>query len=133
LIAQECRPVQELAELVPIRSWLDAEGRTIFDFGQNIGGYVAFVGMGEAGARVLLEHAEFLDKDGNFYNVNYRSAEAIIDYTFAGGAVEDYRPTFTFLGFRYARATVEGGVRLDTIVAVPITSVPHAAASFSSA
>lgn len=133
LIPQECRPVQELAELVPIRSWLDAEGRTIFDFGQNIGGYVAFVGMGEPGARVLLEHAEILDKDGNFYNVNYRSAEAIVDYTFAGEAVEDYRPIFTFQGFRYARATIEGGVRLDKVVAVPITSVPHAAASFSSA
>ncbi|KRA98027.1 alpha-L-rhamnosidase [Devosia sp. Root685] len=133
LVAQECAPVQELPALQTIRSWQDAEGRTVYDFGQNIGGYIAFVGHGDAGAKVLFEHAEILDKHGNFYNVNFRSAEAVVEYTFAGQGAETYRPTFTFQGFRYARATISGNAAIDAIEAVPITSVPNPTASFSSA
>ncbi|HEY8575383.1 MAG TPA: family 78 glycoside hydrolase catalytic domain [Devosia sp.] len=133
LLLQECTPVREMPGLQPIRSWQDDQGRTIYDFGQNIGGYIAFAGRGGAGAKVLFEHAEILDKDGNFYNVNYRSAEAVVEYTFAGQGTETYRPTFTFQGFRYARATVTGTVQIETIEAVPITSVSTPTASFTSA
>ena len=48
------------------RSWQDAEGRTVYDFGQNAAGYVAFTVKGEAGARVIVEHAEMLDHNGQF-------------------------------------------------------------------
>ena len=133
LVAQECAPVREMPALPPVKSWADDEGRTVYDFGQNIGGYIAFSGAGAAGARVRFEHAEILDKDRQFYNVNYRSAEAVVEYTFAGTGVEHYRPTFTFQGFRYARATVTGGASIDEIAAVPITSVPVATAEFTSA
>ncbi|MCR6634473.1 alpha-L-rhamnosidase [Devosia sp.] len=133
LVAQECAPVQELQALQSIHSWRDAEGRTVYDFGQNIGGYIAFAGHGDAGASVLFEHAEILDKDGNFYNVNFRSAEAVVEYTFAGQGTETYRPTFTFQGFRYARATISGTATIDAIEAIPITSVPNPTASFTSA
>lgn len=133
LIAQECLPVRELPALEPVKSWRDAQGRTVYDFGQNIGGYVAFSGRGTAGAHVLFEHAEILDKDGSFYNVNFRSAEARVEYIFAGEGREDYRPTFTFQGFRYARATITGEATIEVIAAVPITSVPTPTASFTSA
>ena len=133
LVAQECAPVVEMAGFTPTRVWQDAEGRTVYDFGQNIGGYVAFAGHGDAGAKVLFEHAEILDKDGAFYNVNFRSAAALIEYTFGGQGTETYRPTFTFQGFRYARATITGKAAIDTIEAIPITSVPNPTASFSSA
>jgi alpha-L-rhamnosidase len=133
LVAQECAPVQEMDALVPIKTWTDAQGRHVYDFGQNIGGYVAFSGQGAAGAQVRFEHAEVLDKDGAFYNVNYRSAEAVVEYTFAGQGIEHYRPTFTFQGFRYVRATVTGDAAIEHITAVPITSVPVATAGFTSA
>jgi alpha-L-rhamnosidase len=133
LVAQECAPVREMPELAAIKTWQDAEGRTVYDFGQNIGGYVAFSGTGQAGTSILVEHAEVLDRDGSFYNVNYRSAEAKVEFVFAGKGVESYRPTFTFQGFRYARLTLSGLARLDSVVAVPITSVPHATATFTSA
>ena len=133
LVAQECDPVKEMPGLQPVRSWVDGEGRTIFDFGQNIGGYVSMMGHGASGAKILFEHAEILDKDGAFYNVNFRSAEAVVEYTFAGQGRETYRPTFTFQGFRYARATITGDATIEAIEAVPITSVPTPAARFSSA
>lgn len=133
LVAQECAPVVEMAPLPSIKSWKDDQGRTVYDFGQNIGGYVAFEGHGAAGAKVLFEHAEILDKSGAFYNVNYRSAQAVVEYTFSGQGREAYRPTFSFQGFRYARATITGEATIETIVAVPITSVPNPTARFTSA
>lgn len=122
LIAQECSPVRELPVLVPIKSRQDDQGRTVHDFGQNIGGYVAFTGRGAAGSQVLFEHAEILDKDGSFYNVNYRSAEARVEYTFAGEGREEYRPTFTFQGFRYVRVTISGDAAIEFITARPYRS-----------
>ena len=132
LIAHETTPVRELTPLAPVKSWTDGEGRTIHDFGQNVGGYVAYAVQGKAGATVTVEHAEVLDKDGNFYNVNYRTAEAMTHYTLAGGGVEHYRPHFTFQGYRYARVTVEGEATVTEMASVPISSVTEQTASFTS-
>ena len=49
-----------------------------------------------------LSFAEVLDKNGNFYNENYRSAKALYHYTCKDGA-QTYKPLLTFFGFRYAR------------------------------
>ncbi len=132
LIPHETAPVRELAPFAPIRSWQDGEGRTLHDCGQNAAGYVAFTVVGEAGARVIVEHAEIVDRDGVFDNRNYRSAEARIAYTLKGGGPERYRPMFTFQGFRYARVTIEGRAEVTQIEAVPISSVHTPSAAFSS-
>ncbi len=132
LIPHETTPVRELEPLPVVRSWTDAESRIVYDFGQNSGGYVAFSVTGPAGARVLVEHAEVLDKDGQFYNGNFRTAEARLEYTLAGQGEEHYRPHFTFQGFRYARVTLEGGAKLISIVSVPISSVTEVKSSFTS-
>ena len=65
LIPHEVTPVKELEPLKAIGSTTDGEGRTVYDFGQNSGGYVAMTVKGERGARVIVEHSEILDKDGN--------------------------------------------------------------------
>jgi alpha-L-rhamnosidase len=132
LVPHETTPVRELAPLDPIKSWVDADGRTVYDFGQNIGGYVAFTVSGAAGNTVHVEHAEVLDQQGQFYNVNFRTAEAQLTYTLAGQGEEQYRPHFTFQGFRYARVTTTGSATLRQIQSVPISSVTEAKASFSS-
>lgn len=133
LVPHETTPVRELAPLAVIKQWTDAEGRTVYDFGQNSGGYVAFDVTGEAGAVVTVEHAEVLNQDGEFYNVNFRTAAARLEYTLSGKGREHYRPYFTFQGFRYARVTLAGNARLDGIVSVPISSVTEVKASFTSA
>ena len=122
LIAHEIAGVKELQPFAPVCEKKDAEGRTIYDFGQNVGGYVTFSVEGEAGASVLVEHSEILDLEGNFNNANYRLAEARIEYTLKGDGIEHYRPTFTFQGFRFARVTLTGRATLRTIASVPITS-----------
>lgn len=133
LIPHETRPVRELAPIAPILSWTDSEGRTAYDFGQNHAGYVAFSVSGERGARVVVEHGEVLDKDGQFYNGNYRTAEARLDYTLSGSGDEHYRPVFTFQGYRYVRVTISGNAKLGHIESIPISSVRDVTATFTSA
>ena len=74
----------------------------MIDFGQNMTGYVEFKIRGKAGDTVKIDCAEILDKDGNFYNANYRSAKSLIEYTLKDGE-QTYKPLYTFFGFRYIR------------------------------
>lgn len=122
LVAQEAGPVRELPPLDAEKSWSDDKGRSLYDFGQNCGGYVAFSVKGQAGASVTVEHAEILDGQGRFENANYRTAAATTTYTLKGEGVEHYRPTFTFQGYRYARVTILGDAEIVSIKSVPISS-----------
>ena len=131
LIPHEAPPVRELDALPVRKQWTDEDGRTVYDFGQNAGGYVAFTVSGDPGARVIVEHAEILDENGVFYNGNLRTAECRLEYTLKGGANESYRPHFTFQGFRYVRVTIEGQAEIGEISLVPISSVYPVAGAFS--
>lgn len=122
LIAHEISGVKELSELHVVAESQDEEGRTVYDFGQNAGAYVAITVEGERGARVLIEHSEILDGQGQFNNANYRSAEAKLEYVLKGGEPEHYRPIFTFQGFRYARVQILGHAKLLSIKSIPISS-----------
>ncbi|WP_342239826.1 family 78 glycoside hydrolase catalytic domain [Inquilinus sp. OTU3971] len=132
LVAHETTPVRELPPLAPVASWTDAEGRTVYDFGQNVAGYVRTTIRGRAGAEVRVEHSEVLGPDRHFDNRNYRRAEAETRYTLGGGDVETYAPHFTFHGFRYARVTLSGEAEVEAIRSIPISSVPDPAGGFTS-
>ncbi|MFT4184178.1 MAG: family 78 glycoside hydrolase catalytic domain [Rhizobium sp.] len=131
LVAHETAPVKELPPIAPVETWNDEEGRTIYDFGQNAGGYVRYKVYGAAGAEVQVEHSEVLGPDRHFDNRNYRTAAAHTIYTLRGGADETYAPYFTFQGFRYARVTIKGDAKIVTIASVPISSVPKPAGGFT--
>ncbi len=130
LVPHEIAPVRELAPIPPRRSWSDAEGRMILDFGQNVAGYVRYRVRGEAGSTVQVEHSEVLDPDGALDNRNYRGARGATRYTLKGDGEESYAPSFTWMGYRYARISVEGQAEVDAITSVPISSVPEAAGGF---
>ena len=98
LVAHEAAPVRELSALAPVDQWRDAEGRLVYDFGQNVGGYVRYTVRGKAGAKVRVEHSEVLGPDRYFDNRNYRTAVAETHYTLAGEGDETYAPYFTFQG-----------------------------------
>src|SRR2546429_1679897 len=69
--------------------------------GQNMVGWIRFRLTAPAGTTITLRHAEVLDKAGNFYTANLRSAEETIRYTAKGQGTESFQPHFTFQGFRY--------------------------------
>lgn len=102
LILQEGEKVCEHEILRPVEIFKTPKGETVIDFGQNISGYPILRVNAEDGERVSLSFAEILDKDGNFYNENYRSAKCRYIYTCRKG-FNEYKPKLTFYGFRYMR------------------------------
>ena len=78
-------------------------GDTVFDFGQNLVGWIEFKHQGKAGDTIRLYHAEILDKEGEFYTENLRAAKQMNTYILNGDPNFIYRPHFTFQGFRYLK------------------------------
>ncbi len=88
--------------LKPIEYIVTPKGERVLDFGQNMTGWVELQIKGERGTVVAFDHAEVLDKDGNFYRENYRAAKAYAKFVLSGEE-EVLAPHFTFYGFRYIR------------------------------
>jgi len=101
--------VEQISELVCERErvaaksyFITPKGERVIDFGQELAGYVEIKIKGKRGDRIVITHAEVLDKEGNFYNDNYRSAKNELVYVLSGE--EDiFKPSFTFQGYRYIR------------------------------
>lgn len=123
LQAQGACTVQAVECLKPLALLVTPEGDTVIDFGQNLTGWVEFHVNGQAGDKVILRHFEVLDKDGNVYLDNLRSAKQRIEYTLKGADVEVYHPNFTFQGFRYVKIeSWPGTIELDDFKAVVVHS-----------
>ncbi|MBR2880048.1 MAG: family 78 glycoside hydrolase catalytic domain, partial [Oscillospiraceae bacterium] len=102
LIAQEGEAVKEQERLSVKEVIITPKGETVLDFGQNITGYLEITADAKEGDELSFSFGEILDKDGNFYNDNYRSAKSLYKYTCKNGK-QTYKPTLTFYGFRYVR------------------------------
>lgn len=102
LIAQVSEPVRIIETIKPVELIKTPKGETVIDFGQNLVGTVKFKVSGKRGDRVEISHAEILDKDGNFYTDNYRSAKAKLTYILSGDN-DEYFAKYTFFGYRYIR------------------------------
>lgn len=100
LVEHEGEFVREIESVAPRAVITTPKGENVIDFGQNLVGYVKFKVSGKAGHTVKIKHFEILDKDGNVYTENYRSADALIEYTLSDGE-QIYKPRYTFYGFRY--------------------------------
>jgi alpha-L-rhamnosidase len=101
LVAPMGPPVRAIEEVRPAKILRTPRGETVFDMGQNMVGVVRLKVSGEAGTKIVLRHAEVLDKAGNLYTANLRAAKQEVAYVLKGGGVETYEPRFTFQGFRY--------------------------------
>ena len=102
LIAQEGEAVKEQERLSVKEVIITPKGETVLDFGQNMTGYLEITADAKEGDELSFSFGEILDKDGNFYNENYRSAKSLYKYTCKNGK-QTYKPTLTFYGFRYVR------------------------------
>jgi len=102
LIPQEGPEVHEQETVYPRTSFRTPKGELVIDFGQNLTGYMAFELDAHAGEKLSVSTAEVLDRDGNFYTANYRSARSQLHYICREGQ-QSYKPRFTFFGFRYLR------------------------------
>ena len=83
-MAQVGPPVRRHEEIGRSSILHSPKGETIFDFGQNMVGWVQVRARGPAGTTVTLRHAEVLDQEGNLYTENLRTAAQTTRYTLKG-------------------------------------------------
>ena len=102
LIKQSGEIIKEQEKFKPIALITTPKGEKVIDFGQNLAGYVEIKLNAKKGDKVTLSFAEILDKDGNFYNENYRTAKCRYEYICKDGE-QTFKPTLTFYGYRYIR------------------------------
>ena len=105
LIATYNEPVRKHEIFPALRLITTPRGEQVIDFGQNLVGWVTVKASGKAGDKIIISHAEVLDKEGNFYTENLRAAKEQNEYVLTG-TVRKFEPHFTFQGFRYIK--VEG-------------------------
>ncbi len=97
-------------------------GERVIDFGQEITGYVEFKINAKKNERVTISHAEVLDKNGNFYTANLRTARQRLEYLCRDGE-QTYKPKLTFMGFRYIRLDdYPAEIDLDNFTAIAVYS-----------
>ena len=100
LTAQENEPVRITEKIEGKELIVTPKGERLVDFGQIVTGVVELHVKGEKGQKIVIRHAEVLDKDGNFYPETLRQAKSI-DTFICNGEEQIFRPHFTFHGFRY--------------------------------
>ena len=98
------QPRLSLPVIVTERRSVELLPNNILDTHQNMSGWLRMRVKVPAGHEVRVRYGEVLNPDGTLYTANLRTAKA--EMIFIGdGQEHEYRPTFTFFGFRYAEVT----------------------------
>lgn len=133
LVASAGPPVKEIEEIKPVKIFKTPAGNTVLDMGQNMVGWIRFRVTAPARTTITLRHAEVLDKAGNLYTENLRTAKQTITYTAKGGAQEVFQPHFTFQGFRYVAVSGwPGEMKADDFTGVVVHSAMERTGTFES-
>jgi len=132
LIATGNEPVKKHEIFKPVKIFTTPLGEQVIDFGQNLVGFVQLKATGKAGDKIIISHAEVLDKKGNFYTENLRAAKQQNTYILSGKGVETFEPHFTFQGFRYIKIEgYPGELKPENFTAVALYSDMKPTGNFS--
>jgi len=107
-------PIRKTAEFTPKFLHRTADGKLIYDVGQNLAGHCRLEFSAPRDAVFVLRHGEALEPTGELYTANLRWALAT-ETCIAKGGRQVYEPRFTFHGFRYVEVTVPDGIGPDDI------------------
>ena len=75
LVATYNEVVKKKEIFKPLRIFKTPKGEQVIDFGQNLVGWVSIKVKGNAGDKIIVSHAEVMEKNGNFYTTNLRAAK----------------------------------------------------------
>ena len=110
----------------------------VYDFGQNLAGFThIIVDNARGGEKLTLIHGETLDENGNFTISNFQPG----DRNKSGGIKQeinlilkpgrnDYKPTFSIFGFRYAKLITDIDVSNISVMSIALYSDMKTTASF---
>lgn len=96
------------------RLFITPNGEMVLDFGQNMAGYIEIELVAHEGQKVKLLCGETLDENGNFTQENFQDRSRHKE----GGTAQmlelickegknHYKPSFTIMGFRYAKVETD--------------------------
>ncbi|WP_107070254.1 family 78 glycoside hydrolase catalytic domain [Streptomyces sp. AcH 505] len=129
-------PTRVVQTYKPVKETTLANGRRVYDFGQNRTGWTTLQAAAPAGTTVDIKQGEILDANGEVStaNISFSASDPprqTNHYTFSGAGQESYTPHFTYAGFRYAEITgLPAGAKVTVAAQAVHTDVP-AAGSFS--
>lgn len=107
IVAQESESIRVTKRLPAKEKIVTPKGELVLDFGQNMAGLVEVRLPALTGESLVITYAETLDKHGNFYMENLRTARCRDEYIYGPEQVDcTAMPHFTYHGFRYIR--IEG-------------------------
>ena len=134
LIATSNELIKKKETFNPVKIFTTPKGEQVIDFGQNLVGWVTLKVKGNAGDKIVLSHAEVMDKSGNFYTTNLRAAKAQDTYILKGGGEEEiFEPHFTWHGFQFIKVEgYPGELKPENFTAVAMYSDMAPTGSFSS-
>ncbi len=132
LVAKVVEPVRRQEILKPVSMHQAPDGEWIYDFGQNLVGWVKITMQGDIRTTATLRYSEMLQADGSLYVENMRSAEVTDRYTFKDEEPVEWEPKFTFHGFRYLGVSgLLGGKGPGTVEAVVLNTDAPMTGEFS--
>lgn len=126
-------PVYEVARVQAVSMMEHRRGVYLYDLGQEIAGIPELKVKGARGTTLIIRYGEMLYPDlpeyenlkGLLLTENYRDAESIDRYIFAGNPEgETYKPLFTCHGFRYIELSgIDKAPSLEEVVGIQLSSV----------
>lgn len=131
LVPQNIEAIESVAEFTPLSITEPEENVYVVDFGQNIAGVIEIEIEETAGKEIRIRYAEILDKKGMISTENLRAAQAM-DIYIANGKKAQYRPRFTYHGFRYVEVSgITGPLKDNQIKAIVIRNAVKKAGTFT--
>jgi alpha-L-rhamnosidase len=132
LVGTNSEPVRKHEIFKPVKIFTTPKGEKVIDFGQNLVGWVVMKVNGKAGDKITISHAEVIDKPGNFYTDNLRSALSRDTYILNGNGEETFEPQFTWQGFRFIKVEgYPGDLKPENFTAVALYSDMAPTGTFS--
>ncbi len=131
MVPQDVEAIVSVKEIKPVAITEPEKGCYVADFGQNMAGIVGIRLKERQGTEVTIRYAELVDREGRINTANLRTAQAK-DVYISNGEEAEYKPRFTYHGFRYAQVSgMEKPLRPEQITAYVVRSGVSGRGDFS--
>ncbi len=130
-----CQPIREFERYTAVATFKNAKGRTVYDFGQNISGYLDITLSGKEGQVITLRHGERIFEDGTLDHREmdgfpfHQGHEFQINKIILSGGVDTPVIRFTYHGFRFVE--IEGECEIIKIKSVFVHQAVDKVSSFN--
>lgn len=107
LISQRSAPIKIREQIPTVKIYQANNGSWVYDLGQNFSGVIDVTVNSQKSSKIKLIPAELINPDSTV-NQSASGAPFWFGYTSVGKGIENWRPQFTYYGFRYVQ--IEGAV-----------------------